>query len=468
MKAIYNTGSDFRDLRRRNCVYVDKTCYLHRLITDPGQSTFFIARPRRFGKSLMISTLKHIFQGHRDFFKGLYIDTQTGYDWKTYPVLHLDFSDINTSTESLFEEGFAECIEDALAEVGLTYNASLCPSRNMESAIITLSEVSERVIVLVDEYDTPIVHALKNPSMAEHIRIEMARFYTTLKKMNSSIRFLMITGITALPGLSDATALNSPQSISLNPDYAAMLGYTETELETYFSEHMRARAEALHMPYDTYRTELKHWFNGYRFTKAETKVYNPISIGQTLTSLDDHIGDEWSHTGRPMMLATFLKTHDITSLDFENGIATTTKSLESASDIHNLKPLALLYQTGYLTITQTVPGTDDIVLGFPDEEVRRDMYRFLADISAGEEGWCQASLEHLSNGRVDEFLKGLAALYAGLPANANDGDFPESHYQGVLKAVMLAGGFLSHCEYVQSSKKTQRPRRRYAPILLYL
>ena len=264
---------------------------------------------------------------------------------------------------------------------------------------------------------------------------------------------MLMTGVAKFTKLSIFSSLNSPSDLTFNPDYAAMLGYTDEELEANFSEHMHARADAMGLSYKDYRAELKRWYNGYRFTRDEIKVYNPISIAESLKSKSPHMTADWSATGRPSMLATFLKAHDITSMPFEKGIPADISELETSSDFSTLKPKAMLYQTGYLTMIQADPGSDSIVLGFPDEEIRRDMYRFISDLRANDENWCKEALNYLKIGDIDEFLTRLTALYAGLPTGAKVKRLPESHYQGILQTALLSAGFICSSECVQSSRK---------------
>ena len=414
---------------------------------------YFVSRPRRFGKSLMISTLKYLFQGRRDLFKGTYIDTQTDYDWKTYPVIHLDMSDVNGRTIETLSESLYTNTRDALVKAGL-----MCPEKRATAADllgygIDALSAQPQVVVLVDEYDALIGRHLGNPDVAEEIRALLHEYYSKLKSKSSGLRFMMMTGVAKFTKVSVFSSMNNTADITTNPDYAALLGYTEGELETNFSEHMHQCADTMGMSYEAYRAELKRWFNGYRFTMAETKVYNPISIANTLMSKGLTFDAPWSNTGRPMMLATFLKTHEITSSDYEKGVSVHISELESSSDLRALDSISLLYQTGYLTIRDADLKSNIVRLGFPDEEVRRDMYRFITDLRVNTEGWCQKALRRLTCGEIEPFLEALPSLYAGLPAHAKDGKLPESHYQGILKVAMEAGGFKVTCEQIQSSRK---------------
>ena len=451
MKTIYKGTFDFADLRRQGCIYVDKTKYLHRIISRMNDRFLFFSRPRRFGKSMMLSTLKNIFQGHRELFEGLYIDTQTDYDWKTYPVLHLDMSEINVSSAEKFESSLYDNTRDALLNAGIENPESRSVASDLLGyGIQTLSKEGP-VVVLVDEYDAPIGRTLNRPELAEAIRSVLADYYIKLKSKSPLMRFMLMTGVSKFTKLSVFSSLNSPTDITFDPEYAGMLGYTDEELDFYFGDIIAERAEK--SPCDDYRGEIRRWFNGYRFTKAEVKVYNPVSIAQTLTATDYDVSAQWTGTGRPAMLAAFLETHDVTSLDFEKGISAYINELENSATLTALHPKAMLFQCGYLTIADYHAQTGLYTLGFPDEEIRRDMYLFLSDIRAKRDGWCQEALSNLESGNIGSFLRSLPALYASMTYNGKDGIPPESHYQNILHGVMMAGGFVCHAEIQQSSRK---------------
>ena len=452
MKTIYKGTFDFAGLRRLGCIYVDKTAYFYKMLSRLNDRFLFFFRPRRFGKSLMISTLKNIFQGHRELFKGLYIDTQTDYDWKVHPVLHLDMSNVTVDTLEEFKASLMDRTARALKEAGLKKIPKVSSAADMLAAgIEDLYTLGVSVVVLVDEYDAPIGKTLNRPELAEAIRSVLSDYYMRLKAESPLIRFMLMTGISKFTKLSVFSSLNSPTDITFDPEYASMLGYTDEELDFNFGDIIAERAKK--SPCDDYRGEIRRWFNGYRFTEANVTVYNPVSIAQTLTSPHDDVSAQWTGTGRPSMLAAFLETHDVTSLNFEKGIPAYINELENSAALTALRPKAMLFQCGYLTITDYDARTGLYALGFPDEEIRRDMYLFLSDIRAHRDGWCQEALADLESGNIVSFLESLPALYASMTYNGRDGVPPESHYQNILHGVMMAGGFVCHAEKAQSSRK---------------
>ena len=265
VKPITKDNCDFPTLRQSGCIYVDKTRWLAKLATDVQSRMHFLARPRRFGKSLMISTLKAMFEGRKELFKGLDI-MKTGWDWKKrYPVIHLNMGMCAADKYETFDRNLPGAIEDALAGASVKYNPKETPSRNFGMAIDKLAARGAPPVILIDEYDDPVACALKNPDEAEKVRDALAPVYKQMKDRSGKIRFLMITGVSKFTKLSVFSALSSLVDISFDDDYAAMLGYTEGELDEYFSEHMEAHRKVMGLSEKAYRAEIKRLYNGYRF-----------------------------------------------------------------------------------------------------------------------------------------------------------------------------------------------------------
>ena len=297
LQPISTNSSDFPKLRRKRCVYVDKTGFFHKLITG-ADDCFFLARPRRFGKSLMITTLKAIFEGRRDLFDGLAI-SQTDWKWEKYPVLYFNFGKAAADSASRFEQNFTSVVKNALLEAGFSYDKDNTPEINFGTAIDTLSQYHDveiqdnaslhnndekGVVILIDEYDDPVAQLLDKPDEAEAVRGLLANFYRQMKDRTGNIRFLMITGVSKFTKMSVFSALSNLTDLSMKDEYATMLGYTESELDKYFDGHMHAHAEKMGLSYSDYRMELKRWFNGYRFGRSvKETVYNPVSIGVNLS-----------------------------------------------------------------------------------------------------------------------------------------------------------------------------------------
>ena len=451
MKTIAQNANDFQSIRtmdKGNCIYVDKTDFFHRLVTAPGENLFFIARPRRFGKSLMITTFKYIFEGRRELFKGLKID-QTDYDWKVHPVIHIDFSRCSARTHAEFMRDLPSVMRIAIENSGCFYDETLTPSVNFMNAIEWHFKRATPCVVLIDEYDDPVAQALADPSEAEQIRSELVGIYGKVKGMTHMIRFLMMTGVSKFTKMSVFSVLSNLTDISQLPEYAEMLGYTEADLSEYFSEHMSAHAKMMGLTDEQYRAELKRWYDGYRFSPdSPVTVYNPVSTGFTFAYPRNEFRGTWTATGRSSMLMNFIKREGLLAIDYEKGV-TVREGAFDVSDIRNLPAVGMLYQTGYLTIKDYEDGR--YLLGIPDEEVRRDLLLLVAaEAAEKDESWVGRTVDHLLDGEFDDFFYGLKSLFAHLPYGEREGRAQEMNFARNLKMLFWAFGYETVCEDRQS------------------
>ena len=441
LQPILTDSSDFPELRQKGCVYVDKTAYLHRLLAG-ANARFFLARPRRFGKSLMISTLKAIFDGRRELFDDLAI-SKTDWKWEKYPVLNFDLSLAAADSANRFERNFTAVVKNTLKEAGFQYDTESTPEINFGMAIDELANVNKGkgVVILIDEYDDPVAQLLDQPDEAEDVRKLLAAFYKQMKARTGKIRFLMITGVSKFTKMSVFSALSNLTNISLRDEYATMLGYTEKELDEYFSGHLRAHAEKTGLPYPDYRSELKRWFNGYRFgqTLAAT-VYNPVSIGVNLSEQNPFFRASWSETGKSSMLMKSVKREDFLSLDMERIVQVHEEDFD-VSDIRALRAMPMLYQTGYLTIADFNTATMCFSLRVPDEEVRRDLATLTTAVAARQDTYWVSQLGgKLLAEKWDEFFEGLKSLYASLPYGAKEKSIHEFSFERNLVILLWSQG----------------------------
>ena len=370
MQDIAQSTYDFGVMRANGSVYVDKTAMLHALIKRDRDAFYFISRPRRFGKSLMLSTLKYLFQGRRDLFKGLAID-KMDYDWAEYPILHFNFATMDTETLGAFREGLVARVQEAFAEAKVDYDSGLAPNANFSRAIKALArERGKPVVVLIDEYDAPVGAALNDIKKATAIRAALSSFYGEIKNNVSYIRFMMMTGVTKFTQLSVFSALNNLVDLTLQPEAATLLGYTEEELDRYFGEHLRAHTKVMGLSDEDYRSQLRWWYNGYRFSPdSETKVYNPVAIGRTLSRRKTYFEPTWSETGHSTVLMKYLAAHPLTSRDYAC-IPEVNRRILNIYDWGAIKEVTLLYFLGCLTIKDFNPICD-FTLGIPNEDARQ-------------------------------------------------------------------------------------------------
>ena len=451
MRPIATDTNDFPKLREKGCIYVDKTEFVHRMVSSEGTSLYFISRPRRFGKSLTLSVLKALFTGRRELFEGLYID-KTDWKWEKYPVIHFEFNDVDATSVGDFEKSFAEHVQERLEYAGYAYDESKTVAFNFGNAIESLSVANggKGVVILIDEYDAPVGHCLDDIAKAEAVRDRLSDVYSQMKNRTGDIRFLLMTGISKFTRLSVFSALSNLVDVTQRKEYATMFGYTEQELSDNFEEHLRAHAEILGMPYAEYRAEMKKWYNGFRFsTEDATTVYNPVSVALTLDAKESGFKATWATTGRPSMLMNYLKREEVAGLDYDNLPEVAAAEFDVA-DLRRLKPIAMLYQAGYLTIK----GYDDGLyrIGPPDEEVRRDLAETVTGVISGEgTAWAASLGVKLITARWPEFFVGLKSLYAHMPYGSTEETVHEAAYQRILCTLLASQGFEYRAEDVQSN-----------------
>ena len=451
MRPIATDKSDFEELRKAGQIYVDKTAYFHRLVADPCRSYFFCARPRRFGKSLGVTTLKSIFLGHREFFADLAI-AKTGYDFAPHTVIHFNWGGVDASSREGFDTTFPHAVKSSLEAAGYSYDMALAPSVNLSNALTFFKKRDGKgCVILIDEYDDPVAKSLADVPRAEYIRDRLATIYAQFKDNTDKIRFLFITGVSKFTKLSIFSTLSSLNDISFEDEYAAMFGFTEEELDANFAEHLHAHAEKMKLSDADYRAELKRWYNGYRFARFDaTTVYNPVSIGQTLVRKEPAFGAYWSSTGRASHLMNLLKREGLLAFDYDNLGGVTERAFD-VSDLKAISPIGMLYQTGYLTIRDYSPYKRSYVLAVPDEEVRQDLSALLAAACANRDmAWAQELGLKLLDADWEPFFDGLKSLYAAMAYGPTEGRKHETSYARCLAFLLAAQGFRFRMEDVQS------------------
>ena len=470
MRSIATDTHDFPSLRRDGKIYVDKTMYIHRLVTDPNTKLFFISRPRRFGKSLTVSALKALFSARRELFEGLYID-KTDWKWEKYPIIHFEFNDLTTTNLEEFSADLSNHVEERLSEAGYEYDRSKPPHWNFGNAIETLSSANggKGVVILIDEYDAPVGHCLDKIEMAEAVRDRLSAVYSQMKNRTGDIRFLFMTGVSKFTKLSVFSALNNLVDVSQDDEYATMFGYTEDELTANFDEHLRVHAEKMGKSYEDYRAEMKKWYNGFRFARKDpTTVYNPISVAYTLYRKEsDGFTATWSSTGRPSMLMNYLKREDMLRINPEN-IAKVRETAFDVAELGNLQPVAMLFQSGYLTVKDYSPVTGLYTLGIPDEEVRLDLMTLMTGVAANKDmQWASSLGDKLLAEDWDEFFEGLQSLYAAMAYGSTERRVHENSYGRCLSFLLASCGFDFTMEAVQSNGRADVIAKHPAEVCIF-
>lgn len=355
--------ADFERIRTENFLYVDKTQYIYSLVCKSG--FYFLSRPRRFGKSLLLSTIDAYFRGKRELFDGLEISRlQTGV-WESFPVLHLDLSGKNYSDKGSLESLLDMHLHNWELKYGITDPRTAIDER-FNILIETVAEKSgKKVVVLVDEYDSPLSDSIGNEELQEFFREQLHGFYSVLKKTESKIRFCMFTGVTKFGKLSVFSGLNNMRDISFENRYAGICGITEEELHSYFQEGVEELAEAERKTTEEAYGLLKFYYDGYHFSNCLLDVYNPFSVINALAKQE--ISDYWCASGIPTLLSKSLRTNDY-NLERLNGLMVSAQMLGNLS-MYLTDPVSLFYQTGYLTIKSYDSTLKLYTLGYPNREV---------------------------------------------------------------------------------------------------
>ena len=471
MRPIATDTHDFPLIRNQGKIYVDKTMFIYRLVTDPDVRLFFISRPRRFGKSLTISALKALFSARRELFDGLYISDKTDWKWEKYPVIHFEFNDLTTTSEEEFERNLSNHVKARLIDAGYNYDSSLSAHENFAKAIESLSAANggKGVVILVDEYDAPVGHCLDDIAKAEAVRDRLSAVYSQMKNRTGDIRFLLMTGVSKFTRLSVFSALSNIVDVSQKDEYATMFGYTEEELSANFDEHLREHAKIVGQSYDDYRAEMKFWYNGFRFAKNDpTTVYNPISVALTLFNKEKSgFSATWATTGRPSMLMNYLKREDVLRVDPERvrGVA---EAEFDVAELRNLRPVAMLLQSGYLTIKDYNSLTKSYTLGVPDEEVREDLCTLMTGVAANTDmQWAASLAQKLLNAMWDDFFEGLQSLYAAMSYGSTERRVHENSYGRCLSFLLASCGFRFTMEAVQANGRADVVAEHPAEVCIF-
>jgi hypothetical protein len=365
---------DFEDLRTNGYLYVDKTEYVYQLtrVSYP----YFLGRPRRFGKSLFLSTLKAYFLGKKELFEGLAI-AELEKDWTEYPVFHLDMN-VESYTDTVSLDNALNTNLKILESRWGKDETDTTPASRLLGLINRASEKTGRkVVVLVDEYDKPLVNTLDNKEVNKAMRDTLIGFYCVLKSADANLRFVFLTGVTKLTKVSVFSDLNHLVDISLDENYAGICGISESEMITCFQPEIENLAEKQNLTFDATLTELKKRYNGYRFAKKSESMYNPFSLLNTLDKRD--FGNYWFETGTPTFLVKTLKDIDFDFKSMENDILISADSITDYR-VEYKNPIPLLYQSGYLTIKDYDSMFNEYILGFPNEEVKYGFFNELLPI----------------------------------------------------------------------------------------
>ena len=450
-KRKYPVGiQSFESIRSEGYIYVDKTELVYKMITEG--KPYFLSRPRRFGKSLLVNTLAAVFEGRRDLFEAfttkqgieqpqLFIAT-TDWEWERYPVLRFDFSKSNlTSIEKL-----DEYIDFTLS--GYEQQYDIPPSKAGTSIRMTnIIHAAERkkgkkVVVLVDEYDNMMLHSLGDAQMQKLVRERFQDLFTPLKGEDDHLQFVFITGISKFSQMGIFSKLNNLFNISMVPAYDTICGISEEELVTTLRPDIELLAEKRGKTYDDMFAELKQNYDGYHFGEGKADMYNPFSLFKAFNS--GKVDAYWFESGTTRALIDMLAQMPPVDMAEVEGVPCMAEDFNVEFDSYQY-PLPVLYQSGYLTIKEYRPSRDQYVLGFPNAEVRKgfaiSLYRYVANSQAESRNrsvFQNAWLDFRDSGDLPTFIEALKVFFAGVPYMIDNKN--EHHFHALLYTLFVSFG----------------------------
>ena len=440
----------FEKIRTEGFAYIDKTTQIYNLATYGTH--YFLSRPRRFGKSLLLSTMKAYFQGKKELFDGLAI-AELEKEWKSYPVLHIDLNAEKYNTPEALDSTLNRLLLEWEKMYGTEAGEDTLSNRfHGVIARAAMQSENKKVVILVDEYDKPLLEAIGKPELQEDYRQTLKAFYSNIKSCDEYIRFAFLTGVTKFSHLSVFSGLNNLKDISLDVRYADICGITPLEMETVFNESVNYFAAKKGMDRETMLAQLKAHYDGYHFSRDTTiSVYNPFSL---INAFDDcEMNSYWFATGTPSFLVEVLQRADY-PLDRLTSEDVDAQTLDSV-DMLFRDPIPLFFQSGYLTIKDYNPEFRSYRLGFPNEEVEEGFAQFMTAYYyngyMGSNFSVRNFVQEVERGEVESFLNRLQAFYA-------DGDYQltgklEVYFQNSLLMLFKLMGF-----YVQVERHTSRGR----------
>lgn len=445
-KIKYPVGiQSFEKLRERNYVYVDKTAIIYTLIENGGY--YFLSRPRRFGKSLLLSTLEAYYKGYRHLFKNLAIDTLTDI-WESHPVLHLDLNYGQYNTPDDLTEILSNHLDEWERMYGVPESTikSATPSVRFNRVIRQAYEkTKQKVVVLVDEYDKPLLNAIHRPELSDIYRAQLKAFYSNLKTMDGYIEMGMLTGVARFSKISIFSDLNNLTDISFDKRYSAICGITNEELEQYFQPGIEKLAEETDRSIEETKEELRKHYDGYHFSSDSPDIYNPFSLINVFSRLD--IGDYWFGSGTPTYLVRLIERREFPFREIAP-VTINKRYLESAG-LLDKDPIPAFYQSGYLTIKGYDKEFQTYSLDYPNEEVKYGFLDFLmASYIPESESRRGFSIPDFINdvreGRPESFMKRMDSLLAGIPYNERGSS--EDHFQNAVYLLFTLMGHFTRME----------------------
>ena len=462
LKPITTSVHTFRDLIEGGFLYVDKTELLWKLV-EPAKGIYFLSRPRRFGKSLTLSTFEEVFLGNRDIFQGLAIYDKL-FDWKAHPVIRIDLGDKHARSADELKTLLSIAVKEVADQQGVSLETPF-PHTQFRELVMGLAE-RERVVILVDEYDKPILGNIENTEEAAKIRDVLKAFYSVIKSADRHLRFAFLTGVSKFSRVSVFSDLDNLTDLTMDARYAALCGFTQEELETHFAGYVERLAEKQGSGVPEVLDRVRDWYNGYRFSEAETAVYNPVSIGRLFDATK--FANYWFETGTPSFLLNLLKKQQY-AIDEISGLQVDELGF-SAYEVERLAPEPLLFQTGYITIRDYDPDTGLYTLDYPNREVQNAFLRYLMDVFTPVRKELAAShlaklTKALKEGDIELLFKHLRVFFENVPHDITLAH--EKYYQTIFYLVFKIIGTQIDCEVRTAAGRIDAVAKTHARIYVF-
>ena len=413
---------DFESIIKGGYVYVDKTALIYRLVTEG--KIYFLSRPRRFGKSLLVSTLDAYFKGIKDLFKGLAID-ELEKEWAEYPVFHIDFNGEDFTKPDVLEEVIEKFLSDQENIYGKNPNSRTTGDRFKDILKAAHEKTGRRAVVLIDEYDKPLLDVLDTGMtidiegnrllLEEHHRNILKGFFSVFKAADANLQFVLLTGVTKFSQVSVFSGFNQPADISLDGRYEALCGITTEELHIYFKEPIKTLAQKYKYTEEEMKAFLKKQYDGYHFGENLIDIYNPFSVLNAFSA--QKVDDYWFRSGTPTYLVRLLNHSQENMNELTNRYYTTQQFIDYKANVE--MPLPMIYQSGYLTVKDCNLRRNTYLLDFPNDEVKNGFISVLANDylkpRKDVNNWTQDVIDALDEGNLEQFRKLLTSFLADIP-----------------------------------------------------
>ena len=433
------THYHFPTLREKKSIYVDKTQIIYRMVMPQAETAYFLSRPRRFGKSLLVTTLEAYFEGRKELFDGLAME-KLEQDWTQYPVLRFDLSAIKFTSPDDLQQLLNDLLEQYESLYEITSNPDKLPGLRLKELIRRAKAATgQNVVVLIDEYDAPLLDTIVDEENFAKIRTALRSFYSPLKESGAHLRFVFLTGITKFSQLSIFSELNHLKTISMDDRYGTICGISEAEIREYLRPEVESLAEKHGLDFEEAMSKLKEKYDGYHFTKNCPDIYNPYSLLNCLE--EQELNNYWFSSATPTHLTEMVSNYIVKPEELE-GFYATLRTFDAPSETAET-PIPILYQSGYLTIKDYEDG--EYILGFPNEEVRQGFLEglmpYYSHLGSEENSVLVRNLTRfMKQGEVDQAMLALRSYFSSVPYNAQKQD--EHHYKTMFYFIFsLATAF---------------------------